>query len=62
MTALNPVQDAASSSTRMPSAPVRGVILIRLFGWVNLAVMAAFLLNNYLTYWQGLPGIAPVFG
>ncbi|ADZ69254.1 Hypothetical permease protein [Polymorphum gilvum SL003B-26A1] len=59
---MNPVQDAASSSTRMPSAPVRGVILIRLFGWVNLAVMAAFLLNNYLTYWQGLPGIAPVFG
>ncbi|MBA5777359.1 TRAP transporter small permease subunit [Stappia sp. F7233] len=37
-------------------------MLVRLFGWIMLAVLAAFLLNNYLTVWQGLPGIAPVFG
>ena len=36
--------------------------IVRLFGWVILAVMAAFLINNYLTYWQDLPGVAPVFG
>ncbi|WP_417687148.1 TRAP transporter small permease subunit [Roseibium sp.] len=27
-----------------------------------LAVLAAFVLNNYLTYWQDLPGVAPIFG
>ncbi|MEL7527617.1 MAG: TRAP transporter small permease subunit [Pseudomonadota bacterium] len=25
-------------------------------------IMAAFLVNNYLTFWQDLPGIAPIFG
>ncbi|MTI06862.1 TRAP transporter small permease subunit [Roseibium denhamense] len=25
-------------------------------------IMAAFVLNNYLTYWQDLPGVAPIFG
>lgn len=35
---------------------------VRLFGWVVLGVLAAFLLNNYLNYWQDLPGIAPLFG
>lgn len=28
----------------------------RLFAWTMLAVLAAFLLNNYLTHWQELPG------
>lgn len=35
---------------------------VRLFGWVMLAVTAAFLVNNYLNYWQDLPGVAPLFG
>ncbi|MBD8893826.1 TRAP transporter small permease subunit [Labrenzia suaedae] len=35
---------------------------VRMLGWAILAVMAAFLLNNYLNYWQDLPGIAPIFG
>lgn len=34
----------------------------RIFGWLVLMIMAAFLLNNYLTYWQDLPGVAPIFG
>ncbi|WP_208977841.1 TRAP transporter small permease subunit [Labrenzia sp. 011] len=36
--------------------------IFRLFGWIVLAIMTAFLLNNYLTYWQDLPGIAPIYG
>jgi len=32
--------------------------LVRLFGWGVLAVMAAFLLNNFLTHGAGLPGAA----
>lgn len=46
----------ASTGTGM-SAPI-----VRYFGWIILAVMAAFIANNYLTYWQDLPGIAPIFG
>jgi len=46
----------ASTGTGM-SAPI-----VRYFGWIILAVMAAFIVNNYLTYWQDLPGISPVFG
>lgn len=30
----------------------------RLFAWAMLGTMAAFLVNNYLTYWQGFPGAA----
>jgi len=36
--------------------------LVRIFGWANLAVMAAFILNAVLTFWFGWPGIAPVYG
>lgn len=56
MTSLNPVQGAATDHVRALEARTGGVLAIRLFGWINLAVMAAFLINNYLTYWQGLPG------
>ncbi|MDJ0932503.1 hypothetical protein [Breoghania sp.] len=31
-------------------------MVVRLFGWSVLAVLAAFLLNNYLTYWLYMPG------
>ncbi len=31
-------------------------MIFRLFGWSVLAVLAAYLLNNYLTYWQDMPG------
>ncbi|WP_205470553.1 hypothetical protein [Breoghania sp. L-A4] len=35
-------------------------MIVRLFGWTVLAVLAVFLINNYLNYWQDLPGVAPV--
>ncbi|WP_153771850.1 TRAP transporter small permease subunit [Labrenzia sp. CE80] len=61
MTALNTVQDvSANSNATMGSS--KGPVPVRTFGWIILAVMAAFLLNNYLNYWQGLPGVAPIFG
>lgn len=37
-------------------------MLVRSFGWMMLAVLAAFLFNNYLNFWQDLPGISPIFG
>ena len=31
-------------------------LAVRLFSWGMLAVLAAFLINNYLSYWLGMPG------
>lgn len=33
-----------------------GRALVRFFGWATLAILAAFLFNDYLTYWRGWPG------
>lgn len=62
MTALNDVQDGATAMSTNQSRTPGTVMPFRLFGWIVLALMAAFLLNNYLNYWQDLPGVAPVFG
>ncbi len=35
---------------------------VRIFGWLILAMMAAFLINTYLTFWIGLPGAGSLFG
>ncbi|MEM5583091.1 TRAP transporter small permease subunit [Roseibium sp. AS2] len=62
MTALDMVQDGSpvmkSGETPLPES----ARISRLFGWIVLAIMTAFLINNYLTYWQDLPGIAPIYG
>lgn len=62
MTDLDNVQDGKPAVTAGQSCTSGCVLPFRLFGWGVLAVMAAFLLNNYLNYWQGLPGVAPIFG
>ncbi|MBO6757958.1 MAG: TRAP transporter small permease subunit [Roseibium sp.] len=62
MTALNGVQDDLSSSGHFSPGTPRSAISYRTFAWLVLFIMAAFLLNNYLTYWQDLPGVAPIFG
>jgi TRAP-type mannitol/chloroaromatic compound transport system permease small subunit len=62
MTALDSVQDGSPAMTSDQTGSPGGARIFRLFGWGVLAVMAAFLLNNYLTYWQDLPGIRPIFG
>ncbi|MEQ8778432.1 MAG: TRAP transporter small permease subunit [Roseibium album] len=62
MTALDTVQDGSPAMKPGDTINPDGARIFRLFGWIILAVMAAFLLNNYLTYWQNLPGINPIFG
>lgn len=37
-------------------------LLARCIAWGNVAVMAAFLVNNYLTNWRGWPGATAAFG
>ena len=53
-----------TSSATEPLSPVEGVPapLVRIFGWANLALMAAFLINTYLTFFIGLPGTASLLG
>ena len=34
---------------------------VRLFSWFMLAILAVFLVNNYLSVTQDWPGIAPIF-
>ncbi len=43
-------------------ATAGGTRIFRWFAWVILAIMAAFVLNNYLTYWQDMPGVSPIWG
>ncbi len=53
-----------TSSATEPLSPVEGAPapLVRIFGWANLALMAAFLINTYLTFFIGLPGTASLLG
>lgn len=62
MTALDSVQDGSPAMNTGTGPTPKSVRPFRLFGWAILAIMAAYLLNNYLTYWQDLPGIAPIYG
>jgi TRAP-type mannitol/chloroaromatic compound transport system permease small subunit len=62
MTALDSVQDGSTAMNSGHTASPESARIFRLFGWIVLALMTAFLLNNYLTYWQNLPGIAPIYG
>ena len=39
-----------------------GVYIVRLFGWIMLAVMLAFVVNNFLTFGFGFPGVNAAFG
>ncbi|MDJ0946294.1 MAG: TRAP transporter small permease subunit [Kiloniellales bacterium] len=43
----------------LPSGPVLGV---RYFGWTIVATLVVFLLNAYLKFWLGWPGVAAAFG
>lgn len=42
--------------TTAGSAPTFGVRLVQFFGWGSLGVLAALLINNYLTFWLDWPG------
>lgn len=46
----------------VPSQGMKSTYIIRLFGWVMLAVMAAYVVNNFLTFGAGLPGAKSVMG
>jgi len=35
--------------------------IVRIFGWANLGVMMAFIVNTVLEFWFGWPGVRPLF-
>ncbi|MGI9373827.1 MAG: TRAP transporter small permease subunit [Hyphomicrobiales bacterium] len=39
-----------------------GVLALRSFSWAIVAFTFVFLINNYLVFWHGWPGIAPALG
>ncbi len=40
----------------------QAITLCRVFAWSMIAVLYAFLINNYLNYWQGWPSASSVLG
>ncbi|WP_421979897.1 TRAP transporter small permease subunit [Roseibium sp.] len=62
MAAVGGVGDDVSAGGDIPAGQHQSAVSYRTFGWLILMIMAAFLVNNYLTFWQDLPGIAPIFG
>lgn len=49
-------------STDYDAYTYRPAPIVRAFGWCTLAVMAAFLINNVLTFWVGWTSVSPLFG
>jgi TRAP-type mannitol/chloroaromatic compound transport system permease small subunit len=45
----------------VPSQGMKSTYIIRVLGWVMLAVMATFVVNNFLTFGAGLPGADGIF-
>ena len=52
---MSAIKDSDPLSHRPPA------LLVRLFGWAMLATLFTYLLNNYLSVSQGLPGAAALF-
>ena len=53
--------DAVPVSASSGDAPLT-LTLCRIFAWSMIAVLFAFLINNYLNYWQSWPSASSVFG
>jgi len=52
--------DSGSTTDSLPleqaSGSDAGAVVVRIFGWAILSILAVFLFNDFLTYWLGWPG------
>ena len=48
--------------TYEPDDVTSGVLALRSFSWAVVAFTFVFLINNYLVFWHGWPGVAPALG
>lgn len=53
--------NAAAARTGSSDSAATLIVLCRCFAWCTVAVLAAFLLNNYLDYWLRWPGPLSIF-
>lgn len=53
---------SADTLEHVPSQGMTSTFLVRIFGWVMLAIMLAYVVNNFLTYGAGLPGAREIAG
>ncbi len=58
----HPVAAPAASPAASPAARSAPAPVTRIFGWFMLALMAAYMINAYLTFWIGLPGTGSLVG
>lgn len=53
---------SSDTLVNVPSQGMKSTYIIRVFGWVMLAVMLTYVVNNFLTYGAGLPGARTIMG
>ncbi|MBL4721297.1 MAG: TRAP transporter small permease subunit [Alphaproteobacteria bacterium] len=52
--------DTSGALTDIPATQSTTTALWRAFGWAIVVATFVFLLNNYLIFWRGWPGVAPM--
>ena len=55
-------QGAVTPDGPLPEISHRITLSVRYFGWAMLALLSAFLVNNYLTFWMDWPGEGAALG
>jgi len=53
---------SSDTLANVPSHGMKSTYMVRLFGWIMLAMMVVFVVNNFLTFGMGLPGAKIVLG
>lgn len=54
--AVNSTRDIGLTLSRSLSIYDAGAVIVRIFGWSTLTILAVFLFNDFLTFWLGWPG------
>jgi len=47
---------SSDTQKNVPSQGMKSTYIVRVFGWLMLAIMAVYVVNNFLTFGAGLPG------
>ncbi|UCE31894.1 MAG: TRAP transporter small permease subunit [Burkholderiales bacterium] len=53
--------ESATAASFAGLPPPGSVVVVRAFGWIMLATLVVFLLDNWLIAWMKWPGVAPIF-
>ena len=53
---------SSDTNHNVPSQGMKSTYIIRIFGWVMLATMVTYVVNNFLTFGAGFPGANKIMG